>query len=79
MEIKDSRFYPEAKIGKYYEVVTDLNKEKLGYKYRVLKNLKLIKIYETYFLFERPSGIKEAFLRNQVCTRLIPSKKWDWR
>lgn len=75
MKIDESRYYPNAVLGNYYEVVLDLDKEKKGYKYRVLKNLKLIKIYETYFLFERPSGIKEAFLRNQVCTRLIPSKK----
>lgn len=74
VEIKDCRFYPEAKLGKCYEVVTDLNKEKRGYKYRVLKNLKLVGIYDNHFVFERPSGIKESFLRNRVCTRLVPSK-----
>lgn len=75
MKIEDARYYPNVMVGNCYEVVLDLDKVKKGYKYRVLKNLKLIKIYETYFLFERPSGSKEAFLRNQVCTRLIPSKK----
>ena len=79
MEIKESRFYPEAKLGKIFDLVTDLDKDK-NKKYKVLKNLKLVGIYDNHFVFERPSGIKESFLRNRVCTRLVPSKWYrDWR
>lgn len=79
MEIKDCRFYPEAKLGKIFDLVTDLDKDK-NKKYKVLKNLKLVGIYDNHLLFERPSGIKESFLRNRVCTRLVPSKWYrDWR
>ena len=79
MEIKDCRFYPEAEIGKIFDLVTDLDKDK-NKKYKVLKNLKLVGIYDNHLLFERPSGIKESFLRNRVCTRLVPSKWYrDWR